>query len=86
MDIKPIDFETRVALENITKIRRDVDGSLTVIDAPLAVWQYVSAAKFGVLMDKLTKEQKAELMSLSKDEAADIGAKAREHYENPGRG
>ena len=85
MDIKPIDFETRVALENITKVQYE-NGAVTFVDSALATWQYVSAAKFGVLMDKLTQEQKAELMSLSKDEAADIGAKAREHYENPGRG
>ena len=85
MDIKSIDFETRVALENITKVGNQ-DGAVVFIDSALANWQYVSAAKFGKLIDKLTDDEKAELLNMPKDKAVELGKRARIHYENPSQG
>ena len=85
-EIKSIDFETRMALENITKVSVQGDGSVIVLDSAMAVWEYCSCAKFGKMIAKLTEEEKAELNAMSKNDMTELGRQARVHYENPSQG
>lgn len=84
--MKQIDFETRIALENISKVSLQPDQSVIILDSALASWQYVSCAKFGKMIDKLDDKQKAELNAMSKEEMTKMAKEAREFYENPSQG
>ena len=85
MDIKDIDFETRVELENITKVG-SIDGVMVFMDSAKASWEYASCGKFGKMIKDLTIEQKAELQALSKTDMSELATRARETYENPSQG
>jgi len=86
MDIKSIDFETRLALENITKVNVQEGGSVIILDSAIATWEYASAGMFGKMIKDLTPEEKIELSKMSKDDAYELGRRARIHYENPSQG
>jgi|APSaa5957512622_1039677.scaffolds.fasta_scaffold89087_3 hypothetical protein len=84
-NMKAIDFETRIALENISKVAIQGD-MMVIIDAPMASWEYCSCAKFGKMIAKLNDAEKSELNSMSKDEMTALAKEAREYYENPSQG
>ena len=86
MEIKSIDFDTRMDLEDNISVKIHTDGSQEIIGAKGAVWDFCACAMFGKMKRDLTKEQKAELNKLSKDEAEALCARARVRYENPSQG
>lgn len=86
MDIKSIDFETRLALENTSKVSMQPDGSVVILDSAIATWEYCAAAMFGKMIKDLSVDEKNELNALSKEKAQELGSRARVHYENPSQG
>ena len=77
MEIKEIGFDVRVAIDNMTKIQVNGDGSYTSLDAPLASWNLVAAGKFGKLVSDLSTDEKAELNKMSSKEVAEFAGEVR---------
>ena len=85
-NMKSIDFETRIALENITKVSVQGDSSVIILDSARASWEYCSCGKFGKMIADLNEAQKSELNSMTKKEMTALAQEARVYYENPSQG
>ena len=86
VEIKRPPLETRIALANISKVKVNQDQSITVIDAPLANWEYSSVGLYGKMIADLSKEQKADLDKYADSDINEFGAKVKAYLGNPGNG
>ena len=83
IDIKRPGLEVRIALANISKVKVNKDQSITVIDAPLANWEYSSVGMFGKMIADLSSDDKEALDKYTDAEINEFGAKVKVFLGNP---
>ena len=86
VEIKRPHLKVRLALANITEIKTDGKGYMSIVNTAKANWEYASVGLFGKMIDDLSEDEAAQMDQYSDEELQEFGGRVKVTLGNPTKG